>query len=196
MTNARRAIREVLRYCEDQGIDGTAGSMGVDVDDQGVAHTRGGYWLSTDERMIYGYTLENARAVQAILAKYAGWPGVHATGRRDKRGRAIPCRCKECRDARASLESYCALDKAEGTIVQAVREPERFAADRSAPRMKTARARAIDAGLCVVCRRVAAREGRVTCEGCNERAKARVRAAREAKRFAAEVDLLDLEEPA
>lgn len=126
MTNRRRAIRDVLALAEE--LRKRRPVMSVTVDEyEGTSHVRGGYWASTPQRAIYCYTLENARVVRRILAKYEGWDGSNRT-----------------------LNSYCTLARAEGELSQAIADPKSYGRDRSAERMRKARAK-LPAGACKMC---------------------------------------------
>jgi hypothetical protein len=150
----RRAVRAVLDVAKD--CDAKGGFVQVE------GHRRGGYWIGAQgERQVYGYTLENAKAVQRILAQAAGW-----------------------KPRTRGIEQYCTIEKASGELAHAIAEPERYARDESAPRTARAREKAIAEGRCVVCRREPAREGRKTCFWCSYQASVRVSVAREAKKSA------------
>ena len=157
MTERRRAIRAVLAVAEE--ARGRIATMHCEVDHWGQSHVKGGYWASTPDRIVYCYTLENARAVQKILARMNGW-----------------------RDRQPGIDRYCTLDKAEGELAHAIAEPERYGADKSAERMRRARAKAKEAGRCIVCRgeREEDRAGRSTCQRCSYEASVCVARMREA----------------
>jgi hypothetical protein len=150
----RRAVRAVLDVARE--CDAKGGFVQIE------GHRLGGYWIGAQgERQVYGYTLANAKAVQKILAQDAGWK---------PRSRGI--------------EQYCTIQKAEGELAHAIAEPERYGRDDSSERLRRARAKAIAAGKCIVCRREDAREGLKTCSWCSYQASVRVSVARESRKSA------------
>lgn len=153
MSPRRRAVRAVLDVAKD--CDAKGGFVQIE------GHRRGGYWIGAKsiDRLVYGYTLENAKAVQKILARAAGW-----------------------KDRQRGIEAFCTIEKAEGELAHAIAQPADYAKDRSAPRLARARAKAIAQGRCIVCRRQDAREGLKTCFWCSSAASVRVSVAREAKK--------------
>lgn len=148
MSPRRRAIRAVLDVARE--CDAKGGFVAIE------GHRRGGYWIGAQgERQVYGYTLENAKAVQRILAQAAGWkPRSHG------------------------IDQYCTIQKAEGELAHAIVEPTDYGADRSAGRMRAKRAKAPE-GYCKTCTREPVKEGRKYCFLCLGRAAERNARARE-----------------
>jgi sugar phosphate isomerase/epimerase len=142
MTKRRRAIRKILELAEDCRAKRVV--MSIHEGDDGSMHARGGYWISTPSRAIYGYTLENAKAVKRILEELGEGP--------------------------------CSIDRAEGELAAAIANPERFARDRSAERMKRRRDANVAAGLCHC--GADRREGLKTCAACSRAAQVRTERSR------------------
>jgi hypothetical protein len=153
----RRALRAVIAYVEDEVRPRDASTvLSVTApDDDGIVHLRGGYWASTAERAVYCYTLENAKAVQKIIARSLGW-----------------------KDRQRGIDTFCTIDAAEGIIQQALAEPEYMRKDRSKKRMRRRRKACVADGICIMCTRDPAREGRKTCAPCSKAAQERVEKAR------------------
>jgi hypothetical protein len=153
----RRALRAVIAYVEDEVRPRDASTvLSVTApDDDGIVHLRGGYWASTVERAVYCYTLENAKAVQRIMARSLGW-----------------------KDGGRGIDAFCTVDRAEGIIQEALAQPEGMRKDRSKKRMRRRRKACVVDGVCIMCTREPAREGRKTCAACSKAAQERVEKAR------------------